>query len=200
MLIYEVEFRGSSTNVNSCPYTELPEYAFTGRSNVGKSSLINMLTGRKTLARISSTPGKTVLINHFLVNGKWYLVDLPGYGYARLPHKKRDEIIKMLNQYIIFRKNLACLFVLVDCHLCPQKSDIEFIQRLGENKVPFVIIFTKADKCSATELKMNIGAFKTEMQNNWELLPEFFLSSSKDKKGKEEILNFIDKVNILFLK
>jgi len=195
MLIKEVEFTGSSSKLSGCPATALPEYAFVGRSNVGKSSLINMLAGRKMLARISSTPGKTILINHFLINGNWYLVDLPGYGYARLSHKKRDELAKMLNDYILKRGNLACLFVLVDSRLEPQAADISFIQSLGENKVPFAVIFTKTDKCSDAVLKKNTGTFKSEMLKTWKSLPAFFLSSSKSKRGSEEILKFIADIN-----
>ncbi|MCX6258407.1 MAG: ribosome biogenesis GTP-binding protein YihA/YsxC [Bacteroidia bacterium] len=195
MVIKQVTFIKSAPGLAGCPPETLPEYAFVGRSNVGKSSLINMLTDRKMLARISSTPGKTSLINYFLVDESWYMVDLPGYGYAKLSHTRREAISKMLDEYILGRMNLTCLFVLVDCRLEPQKADIDFIYRIGEQEVPFAIIFTKTDKISSRELTRNMGNFEKEMNKTWESLPKFFISSAKEKKGKDEILGFIEKTN-----
>ena len=198
MQIKQAEFIISSTDVNKCPATEKPEYAFIGRSNVGKSSLINMLTNRKGLAKISGKPGKTQLINHFLINTNWYLVDLPGYGYASVSKGKRIEFAKFINQYLRKRENLMCLFVLLDSRHKPQKIDMEFMQWLGENNIPFVMCFTKQDKLSKLESAKNLAHYKKEMKQIWQELPPIFLTSSSSKKGKDEVLQFIDKTNKLF--
>jgi GTP-binding protein len=198
MQIKQAEFIISSTDVNKCPAAEKPEYAFIGRSNVGKSSLINMLTNRKGLAKISGKPGKTQLINHFLINTNWYLVDLPGYGYASVSKGKRIEFAKFINQYLQKRENLMCLFVLLDSRHKPQKIDMEFMQWLGENNIPFVMCFTKQDKLSKLESAKNLAHYKKEMKQIWQELPPIFLTSSSNKKGKDEVLQFIDKTNKLF--
>ena len=198
MQIKQAEFIISSTDVNKCPAAEKPEYAFIGRSNVGKSSLINMLTNRKGLAKISGKPGKTQLINHFLINTNWYLVDLPGYGYASVSKGKRIEFAKFINQYLRKRENLMCLFVLLDSRHKPQKIDMEFMQWLGENNIPFVMCFTKQDKLSKLESAKNLAHYKKEMKQIWQELPPIFLTSSSSKKGKDEMLQFIDKTNKLF--
>ena len=198
MQIKQAEFIISSTDVNKCPAAEKPEYAFIGRSNVGKSSLINMLTNRKGLAKISGKPGKTQLINHFLINTNWYLVDLPGYGYASVSKGKRIEFAKFINQYLQKRENLMCLFVLLDSRHKPQKIDMEFMQWLGENNIPFVMCFTKQDKLSKLESAKNLAHYKKEMKQIWQELPPIFLTSSSSKKGKDEVLQFIDKTNKLF--
>ena len=198
MQIKQAEFIISSTDINKCPAAEKPEYAFIGRSNVGKSSLINMLTNRKGLAKISGKPGKTQLINHFLINTNWYLVDLPGYGYASVSKGKRIEFAKFINQYLRKRENLMCLFVLLDSRHKPQKIDMEFMQWLGENNIPFVMCFTKQDKLSKLESAKNLAHYKKEMKQIWQELPPIFLTSSSSKKGKDEILQFIDKTNKLF--
>lgn len=198
MQIKQAEFIISSTDVNKCPAAEKPEYAFIGRSNVGKSSLINMLTNRKGLAKISGKPGKTQLINHFLINTNWYLVDLPGYGYASVSKGKRIEFAKFINQYLQKRENLMCLFVLLDSRHKPQKIDMEFMQWLGENNIPFVMCFTKQDKLSKLESAKNLAHYRKEMKQIWQELPPIFLTSSSNKKGKDEVLQFIDKTNKLF--
>lgn len=198
MQIKQAEFIISSTDVNKCPSAEKPEYAFIGRSNVGKSSLINMLTNRKGLAKISGKPGKTQLINHFLINTNWYLVDLPGYGYASVSKGKRIEFAKFINQYLQKRENLMCLFVLLDSRHKPQKIDMEFMQWLGKNNIPFVMCFTKQDKLSKLESAKNLAHYKKEMKQIWQELPPIFLTSSSNKKGKDEVLQFIDKTNKLF--
>lgn len=198
MQIKQAEFIISSIDVNKCPAAEKPEYAFIGRSNVGKSSLINMLTNRKGLAKISGKPGKTQLINHFLINTNWYLVDLPGYGYASVSKGKRIEFAKFINQYLQKRENLMCLFVLLDSRHKPQKIDMEFMQWLGENNIPFVMCFTKQDKLSKLESAKNLAHYKKEMKQIWQELPPIFLTSSSNKKGKDEVLQFIDKTNKLF--
>lgn len=198
MQIKQAEFIISSTDINKCPAAEKPEYAFIGRSNVGKSSLINMLTNRKGLAKISGKPGKTQLINHFLINTNWYLVDLPGYGYASVSKGKRIEFAKFINQYLRKRENLMCLFVLLDSRHKPQKIDMEFMQWLGENNIPFVMCFTKQDKLSKLESAKNLAHYKKEMKQIWQELPPIFLTSSSSKKGKDEMLQFIDKTNKLF--
>jgi GTP-binding protein len=195
MNIKKAEFVISNTDVDKCPQDGKPEYAFVGRSNVGKSSLINMLTGKKGLALTSSTPGKTQLINHFLINDEWYLVDLPGYGYAQQGKKGRERIQEIINNYLDKRVALTCLFVLLDCRLEPQKIDLEFINILGENGIPFVLVFTKTDKISAARLKENITVYTTTLLENWEELPPAFYTSSEHKKGKEEILNYIESIN-----
>jgi GTP-binding protein len=185
----------SNTDVNRCPQDGKPEYAFIGRSNVGKSSLINMLTGKKGLAMTSSTPGKTQLINHFLINDEWYLVDLPGYGYAQRGKKGRENIRKIIDNYLEKRVALTCLFLLLDCRLEPQAIDLEFINRLGEKGIPFVLVFTKTDKISASRLNENRKVYQTKLLESWEELPPVFFTSSEHKKGKEEILDYIETIN-----
>ncbi len=198
MQIKSTKFVISSPDIQKCPEPNLPEYAFIGRSNVGKSSLINMLTDNKKLAKISGTPGKTQLINHFLINDKWYLVDLPGYGFAKSSKKAREKWGLMIKKYLVKRKNLLCIFILIDSRLSPQKADIDFINWIGINKLPFMIIFTKTDKLKKIQLTQNINLFKNRLLENWEELPQFFISSAKTKSGKEEILNFIEKTNAIF--
>ncbi|MCK4664357.1 MAG: YihA family ribosome biogenesis GTP-binding protein [Bacteroidales bacterium] len=195
MLIKTARFIISNVDVKKCPSAVYPEYAFVGRSNVGKSSLINMLTNNKSLAKISSKPGKTKLINHFLINNNWYLVDLPGYGYAKISKKERTLIGKIIKQYIEKRENLTCLFLLIDSRLKPQQNDMEFIEWLGINKVPIALVFTKTDKLSKYQLDSNITNFKNELLKQWEKLPQYFLTSAKTKKGKDEILNYIWEIN-----
>lgn len=195
MEISNAEFIISNTDVKKCPAGRLPEYAFIGRSNVGKSSLINMLTGRKGLAMTSATPGKTMLINHFLINNGWYIVDLPGYGYARRGMKGQDQIRTIIEDYILEREQMTNLFLLIDSRLEPQKIDLEFMEWLGENGIPFSIIFTKADKLKGGRLKMNINAYLRELHKQWEELPPYFVSSSEDRTGREEILDYIESIN-----
>ena len=181
MEITSAEFVISNTDVKKCPAGTFPEYAFIGRSNVGKSSLINMLTARKGLAMTSATPGKTMLINHFLINKNWYLVDLPGYGYARRGQKGKDQIRTIIEDYILEREQMTNLFLLIDSRLEPQKIDLEFMEWLGENGIPFSIIFTKADKLKSGRLKMNINAYLRELSKQWEELPPYFISSSENR-------------------
>lgn len=192
MKITEAKFAGSSTRVSSGPGRRLPEFAFIGRSNVGKSSLINMLTGNGRLAMTSSTPGKTKVINHFLINDNWYLVDLPGYGYAKLSQKARADLQQIIKGYILESQDLVCLFVLVDSRFDITKSDVEFLSWLGENGVPFSIIFTKCDKQSMTATATQVEKDKAILLEEWEELPPMFLSSSAKKTGREEILAYID--------
>ena len=195
MEITSAEFVISNTDVKKCPAGTFPEYAFIGRSNVGKSSLINMLTARKGLAMTSATPGKTMLINHFLINKNWYLVDLPGYGYARRGQKGKDQIRTIIEDYILEREQMTNLFLLIDSRLEPQKSDLEFMEWLGENGIPFSIIFTKADKLKSGRLKMNINAYLRELSKQWEELPPYFISSSENRTGRTEILDYIESIN-----
>ncbi len=195
MEITSAEFVISNTDVKKCPAGTLPEYAFIGRSNVGKSSLINMLTNRKGLAMTSATPGKTMLINHFLINKNWYLVDLPGYGYARRGQKGKDQIRTIIEDYILEREQMTNLFVLVDSRLEPQKIDLEFMEWLGENGIPFAIIFTKADKLKGGRLKTNINLYLRELGKQWEELPPHFISSSENRTGRMEILGYIEHIN-----
>ena len=195
MEISNAEFIVSNTDVKKCPPGHLPEYAFIGRSNVGKSSLINMLTGRKGLAMTSATPGKTMLINHFLINDSWYIVDLPGYGYARRGMKGQEQIRTIIEDYILEREQMTNLFLLTDSRLEPQKIDMEFMEWLGENGIPFSIIFTKADKLKGGRLKMNINAYIRELRKQWEELPPYFVSSSEDRMGRTEILDYIESIN-----
>lgn len=195
MEIKSAEFVISNTDYRKCPEGNLNEYAFIGRSNVGKSSLINMLTGRKKLALTSATPGKTLLINHFLINQSWYLVDLPGYGYAQRSKKVQDEIQRIIQSYILNRSQMACLFLLVDSRLEPQKIDLEFLEWLGENGIPFAIIFTKADKLGHGKVKTNVRNYLKKLEEQWETLPPYFISSSEDRTGRDEILNYIDEIN-----
>ncbi len=191
MKITDAKFAGSCTRVSAKPKRRLPEFAFIGRSNVGKSSLINMLTGNSRLAMTSSTPGKTKLINHFIVNDSWYLVDLPGYGYARMSQKAREELQLMINDYILGSEEMVCLFVLVDSRFDITKTDLDFIAGLGENGVPFSIIFTKCDKQSATATAAQIERDRQILLRDWEQLPPMFASSSEKKAGRDEILDYI---------
>ncbi|HTL83460.1 MAG TPA: ribosome biogenesis GTP-binding protein YihA/YsxC [Bacteroidia bacterium] len=198
MKISSATYISSSAKLINCPKPDKPEYAFIGRSNVGKSSLINMLTGIKGLAKISSRPGKTQVINHFLVNEKWYLVDLPGYGYAKVSKEKRSVFDKMISNYLIGRENLMNVFVLVDSRLTPQKLDLEFMEDLADINMPFSIVFTKCDKVAQSQLPKHISAFKKAMLEKWEEFPVYFLTSSETKRGKEELLKFIDESNAFF--
>lgn len=195
MVIKSAEFVISNSRVEKCPTTGLPEYAFIGRSNVGKSSLINMLTARKGLAMTSQKPGKTQLINHFIINDAWYLVDLPGYGYARLGKDSRDSLRRMIGDYVLERKELVLLFVLLDCRHDPQKIDLEFIQWLGEEGVPFALVFTKADKLSKGRLAANVEAYKAKLREEWEELPPIFVTSSEERMGRDELLGYIEEIN-----
>jgi GTP-binding protein len=195
MKIKEAKFIISSTDIEKCPLPDKPEYAFTGRSNVGKSSLINMLVSRKSLAKISGKPGKTRLINHFLINNEWYLVDLPGYGYAAVAQNERRKWKQLIEKYILFRQNLYCLFVLVDSRHKPQIVDLEFIHWLGINMIPFCIVFTKIDKLKKGELGAKIDEYKEKMLENWEYLPPNFASSVRTCEGRDEILNYIHNLN-----
>lgn len=188
-------FATSSQYVNQCPDTKLPEYAFIGRSNVGKSSLINMLTGNKKLAKTSATPGKTTLINHFLVNDEWYLVDLPGYGYAKRGKAQKAAIEKAIEGYILQRRQLVCLFLLIDIRHEPQRIDLNFISFLGENGIPFAIVFTKADKLSITKRQAAVEKYLAHLEPYWEELPPHFLTSSVDGTGKHELLNYIFEIS-----
>lgn len=194
MKITEARFAGSSTRIAQKPGQRLPEFAFIGRSNVGKSSLINMLTGRKSLAMTSSTPGKTKLINHFLINDSWYLVDLPGYGYAKMSQRGRDELKAVINDYILNSEELLMLFVLVDSRFDIPQIDIDFISQLGENGIPFGIIFTKGDKIGPNVFKAQMERDREILLRQWEELPPMFASSSQTGKGREEILEYIDTV------
>lgn len=195
MIINDAHFLASNTRFDRLPKDNMPEYAFIGRSNVGKSSLINALVQRRGLAKTSATPGKTIAINHFVVNNKWYLVDLPGYGYAKRSKKSREDWRVMLANYISRRRNLLYTFVLVDSRIEPQNSDIGFMEWLGENQVPFCIVFTKADKISKAELDRNVEAYKKRLLEDWEELPPIFLTSAETKMGCEEILDFIEQQN-----
>lgn len=192
MQITRAEFKCSSEKISQVPKDDLRDVAFIGRSNVGKSSLINMLTGRKGLAKVSATPGKTRLINHFCINGNWYLVDLPGYGYARVSKNKRGEFAKIIMDYVLKCEKMHFLFVLVDSRLEPQKIDLRFIELLGQNGIPFGIIFTKADKMSQAQLNRSVATYKKTLGEQWEELPPMFISSSEKGIGRDEILTFID--------
>lgn len=195
MIIKDAHFISSNSKIDRLPKDNLPEYAFIGRSNVGKSSLINALVQRRGLAKTSATPGKTIAINHFVVNNQWYLVDLPGYGYAKRSKKAREEWQVMLANYIKRRRNLLYTFVLVDSRIEPQNSDIGFMEWLGENGVPFCIVFTKADKLSKAELDKNVEAYKQRLLEDWEELPPIFITSSETKLGRDEVLDFIEQQN-----
>tara|TARA_B110001454_G_scaffold59409_1_gene58136 strand:- start:1115 stop:1714 length:600 start_codon:yes stop_codon:yes gene_type:complete len=195
MQIKSAKFYISSQKEKDCPKTIMPEYAFIGRSNVGKSSLINMITNQKKLAKTSSTPGKTQLINHFLINNSWYIVDLPGYGYAKTSKSNKKYFQKSITEYFKKRKQLVSAFILIDIRHSPLKIDLEFIIWLATNKIPFSIIFTKTDKISKIEIDNKLLNYKKELEKNWEILPEFFISSSEKYTGKEDILNYIDKIN-----
>ncbi len=195
MQIKSAEFVMSNSDVAKCPKDRLPEYAFIGRSNVGKSSLINMLMLRKSLAKTSGRPGKTQLINHFLVNKNWYLVDLPGYGYARVSKSSKKVFQKFITDYFEKREQMVLSFVLVDCRHEPQPIDMEFMQWMGESGIPFNIIFTKADKVKPKALERNIEAYSEKMLETWEEMPPYFITSASDSSGREEVLNYIDELN-----
>ncbi len=198
MDIQDARFVKSSADQRQCPLSDLPEYAFIGRSNVGKSSLINMITGRRKLAKISGTPGKTQLINHFLVNGAWHLVDLPGYGFAKISKRVREKWERMINDYLMHRQNLVSTFILIDSRHEPQASDMQFIRWFGEHSLPFVLVFTKADKLGANQLHKNIGSYQQKLLEEWEELPLSIISSAKTNLGKDDILNLIDEMNAGF--
>ncbi|MDN0070765.1 ribosome biogenesis GTP-binding protein YihA/YsxC [uncultured Bacteroides sp.] len=195
MEIKSAEFTISSSRADMCPKSDIPEYAFIGRSNVGKSSLINMLTKKPKLAMTSSTPGKTLLINHFLINKEWYLVDLPGYGFALRGKKMMEKIKNLIEYYVLEREQLTCLFVLIDSRHEPQKIDLEFIEWLGENGIPFAIIFTKADKQTVGKTRQNVNNYLNKLKEQWEELPPHFISSSENGTGRQEILDYIDGIN-----
>lgn len=192
MNITSATFRCSSQKLSQCPADNRHEFAFIGRSNVGKSSLINMLTYSPSLAKVSSTPGKTKLINHFLINGNWYLVDLPGYGYARVSKSERREFSKLILDYVLEREQMHFLFVLVDSRLEPQKIDLDFINLLGEHGIPFGIVFTKCDKLSSNQAESNIARYRRTLLQSWEELPPMFRTSSEKRQGREAILDFIN--------
>lgn len=195
MEITSSEYTISSPMVSMCPNDTKPEYAFIGRSNVGKSSLINMLCRHKNLAKTSQTPGKTLLINHFIINREWYLVDLPGYGFAKRSKKQVDKLQQMITGYILQRQQLVNVFVLVDIRLEPQKIDLEFIEWLGQSSIPFSIIFTKADKLTNAKALQNVEAYKKKMMETWEELPPYFITSAESRQGREEVLDYIDSIN-----
>lgn len=195
MEIKKAEFTLSAPMVSMCPKDTKPEYAFIGRSNVGKSSLINMLTNNKRLAKTSATPGKTLLINHFIINNEWYLVDLPGYGFAKRSKKELAKLDQMIQGYILQREQLVNVFVLVDVRLEPQKIDLEFIEWLGTSSVPFAIVFTKADKLSATKVQQSVAHYKQVLLETWEELPPLFITSSENKQGRDEVLGYIEQIN-----
>jgi GTP-binding protein len=198
MKINYANFTISSPDVSKCPEPNIPEYAFIGRSNVGKSSLINMLTGRKKLAKISSTPGKTMLINHFKINEGWYLVDLPGYGFAKRSKSERLKWEKMINKYILNRTNMLTLFLLIDLRIEPQKIDLEFMDWLGVSEIPFVVTFTKADKLKLMQVENNLNRYKKKLLENWDELPTILVTSASTGQGRDEVLNFIEDTNKLF--
>jgi GTP-binding protein len=196
MKINTAEFIISNSEVSKCPLERIPEYAFIGRSNVGKSSLINMLTNHKNLAKTSGRPGKTQLINHFKINNNWFLVDLPGYGYAKVSKKTKSVFQQFITDYFEKREQLVCAFVLIDIRHEAQNIDLEFMEYMGESEIPFCIIFTKADKISKTKIDSHIAAYKKQMiQNNWEEMPQYFVTSSTEGVGKEILLNYIDEIN-----
>ena len=195
MDIKTAEFTISAPNVSMCPKDTKPEYAFIGRSNVGKSSLINMLCNNKTLAKTSSTPGKTLLINHFLINRDWYLVDLPGYGFAKRSKKEVQRLDQMIRGYILGREQLVNVFVLIDVRLEPQAIDLEFIEWLGLSSIPFSIVFTKADKLTAAKVRANVDAYVKRMLETWEEMPPYFVTSAEKRAGRDEVLDYIEQIN-----
>lgn len=196
MDIKSATFVGSAADYKKCPETPLPEYAFIGRSNVGKSSLINMLTNRNGLAKTSSTPGKTQVINHFMINNQWYLVDLPGYGWAKVGQAQREKFNLMIREYIQKRANLQCVFVLVDSRHEPQKIDVEFIEWLGNAQIPFAIIFTKADKQTKTRTLANVATYNKHLKKTWAELPQEFITSSDERMGRDEVLGYIENLRL----
>lgn len=198
MKIKTAEFVISNTDYKICPVPKIPEYAFIGRSNVGKSSLINAVVNHKNLAKTSGRPGKTQLINHFIINKQWYLVDLPGFGYAKISKSKRADFHDMISEYLLNRSNLMCLFVLIDCRHTPQQIDQEFMQWLAEKEIPFVMVFTKGDKVGKNTLAKNIASYKSEMLKAWGELPQIFITSAEKKTGTQEIANFIETLNPQF--
>jgi len=195
MKIQTAEFQISSPRADMCPQTSLPEYAFIGRSNVGKSSLINMLTGRAKLAMTSSTPGKTMLINHFLINGSWYVVDLPGYGFAKRGKREMEKLKNLITHYVLEREQLTCLFVLIDIRHDPQQKDLDFLTFLGENGVPFAIVFTKCDKLTAANVKPAAQRYMEKLKEWWDELPPYFVTSATKSTGRDELLDYIDQIN-----
>ena len=195
MPIQQAEYLQSAVDWRKCPSPTLPEYAFIGRSNVGKSSLINMLTNNRSLAKTSSKPGKTQTINHFLIDKSWYLVDLPGYGYAGVSKTQREKWVVMIDQYLTQRENMQLVFVLIDSRLEPQNNDINFINKLGENGVPFALVFTKTDKISNSKVQRNVQLFKNKMLETWEEIPPYFLTSAETGKGREELYDYISELN-----
>lgn len=195
MTIQDAKFLMSNSRVEECPAPTLPEYAFIGRSNVGKSSLINMLTNHKGLAKTSSSPGKTQLINHFLINDNWYLVDLPGYGYAKISKDARAKWARMINFYLRRRENLTCVFVLLDSRHQPQAVDLEFMEQLGSEGIPFVMVFTKADKQSGSRTSQHVVQYLETMGQSWDELPRHFVTSAEEKTGRDEVLDFIAEIN-----
>lgn len=199
MLITSANYVGSYPSERQCPKANKPEYAFIGRSNVGKSSLINMLSGYNALAKVSRTPGKTQLINYFLMNEQWYVVDLPGYGYARVSKSKRHKWEKMIEGYLLKRESLGCAFVLIDATIPPQSIDLEFINWMGKMQIPFVVVFTKTDRQRPAQKMVHIEAFRNEMLKYWNEIPQQFVTSSKVKEGRDEILSFIEATNQLYL-
>lgn len=194
MDIKKAEFTISSAKLSQCPKDDKLEFAFIGRSNVGKSSLINMLTGKRALAKTSATPGKTLLINHFMINDQWYIVDLPGYGFAKRSKKVQDDITRMISSYILNREQLVNVFLLIDVRHDPQKIDLEFMEWLGENGVPFSIVFTKADKLTPSKAKQNVAKYLNQLTEQWEELPPHFITSSEKRTGKDELLDYIDTI------
>lgn len=194
MIIKKAEFVISNTDPEKCPLSEKPEFAFVGRSNVGKSSLINMLTGFGDLAKVSTAPGKTRLINHFNINDEWYLVDLPGYGYAKVGRTSRAQWLSFIRRYLSIRENLYCVFALIDSRHEPQANDLEFMNFMGENGIPFAMVFTKADKLSRKQLEKNLTIYKDQMLQSWEVLPPLFVTSSGTKLGRDEVLGFIENI------
>ena len=194
MEIKSADFAKSSSKLQECPNDGKVEFAFIGRSNVGKSSLINMLTRRKDMAKTSQTPGKTQLINHFLINDEFYIVDLPGYGYAKVPQKVQDDLSRIISEYTLGREEMVCLFILIDIRHAPMVIDLDFIREMGENDVPFALVFTKADKVSPTAANRNIDAYLEKLSETWEELPPYFLTSSEKKTGREELLDYFEEI------
>ncbi|MVM29253.1 YihA family ribosome biogenesis GTP-binding protein [Spirosoma sp. HMF4905] len=200
MPVKQAEFFVSNSDPAKCPKPDRPEYAFIGRSNVGKSSLINMLTGRSSLAKISGKPGKTQLINHFLIDNEWYLVDLPGYGYAQVSKSEREKFAALIDGYLTSRPNLLCIFVLVDSRIEPQKLDLDFMSNLGERGLPFVVVFTKTEKLGPTKLQTTLETYRSKLLEDWEEAPDFFVTSAITSVGREDILSFIRPLNEGYLK